>query len=436
LTLVFDDAARAKAGFAFPGVSGVVSATLKTSLPISDADTQAELDLTKAVLDNPAPGLVKAAGRPGKASFVIARRSDGVALDQFQLDAGGAQIAGSVELGKDGAFRAAKLTQVRLSPGDDLRIEAQRGADGLKLVAHGSNFDARPALRQLLQASPEPQRAPPPAPGAKPQASFDDFELDLKAPLVSGYGKQILQNVDLKLERRGGRLRGFSLSGKFGREPFAAVMEHNGGAPQIELSTADGGSLLSFLDMYKRMDGGVLNASIQLGSGRADGALNIRDFYLKNEPTVRQLMSQGAVRADERGITRFDPESVRVGRLQAGFTYAGGVLSLRDGVLSGPEMGLTFDGAIDFPRERVDISGAYVPAYGLNSLLSNIPVLGVVLAGGRHEGVFALNYRATGQLGAPNVSVNPLSVIAPGMMRKIMGVMDGTQRPAEPGVGR
>jgi hypothetical protein len=101
---------------------------------------------------------------------------------------------------------------------------------------------------------------------------------------------------------------------------------------------------------------------------------------------------------------------------------------VRDGVLSGPEIGLTFDGYIDFPRERLDLVGSYVPAYALNNLLSNIPVVGVVLAGGQHEGVFALSYRLYGALPSPSISVNPLSAIAPGLMRKIMGVIDGTAR--------
>jgi hypothetical protein len=32
----------------------------------------------------------------------------------------------------------------------------------------------------------------------------------------------------------------------------------------------------------------------------------------------------------------------------------------------------------------------------------------------------------TGDISAPIVTVNPLSAIAPGLMRKIMGVIDGT----------
>ena len=50
----------------------------------------------------------------------------------------------------------------------------------------------------------------------------------------------------------------------------------------------------------------------------------------------------------------------------------------------------------------------------------------MVVAGGQNEVVFALNYRLTGDISAPIVTVNPLSAIAPGLMRKIMGVLDGT----------
>jgi len=134
------------------------------------------------------------------------------------------------------------------------------------------------------------------------------------------------------------------------------------------------------------------------------------------------------MRSDERGNWRFDPDLVRVGRLQAGFSWASGRLSVTEGVMSGPEIGLSFDGFADFPRDRLDLAGSYVPAYALNSLLSNIPVLGFVIAGGQHEGIFALSYRVTGSFSEPVVSVNPLSAIAPGMIRKIMGVLDGTTR--------
>ncbi len=439
LTLTFDDAARAKSGFALPGVGGPVSASLKAAVPLAEGDAQIELDLTKTALD--IPGLAKPAGKFGKASFVLARRNEGITLDQLMIDAGGAQINGVVDLTREGGFKSAKFSQIRLSPGDDAHVEAQRGPDAVKVTIRGANIDARPIIRALTQGS-ERAATPPPAqgqgatqaqnqgPAQRAGFSLDDIDIDFKSPIVSGFGKQILANVDMKLERRGGRLRAFTLSGLFGREKLAAAMPRNGA--QLQIATADAGSFMSFLDFYQRMDSGALDVTLQLNPGRTDGALRIRDFYLKNEPAMRQLMTQGVARADDRGNIRFDPDSVRFSRLQTGFTTQGGTLNLREGVMSGPEIGLTFDGFIDFAHDRVDVSGAYVPAYGLNSLLSNIPVLGVVLAGGQHEGIFALNYRVLGPLGAPVVNVNPLSAIAPGLMRKIMGVMDGTGRPFDP----
>jgi hypothetical protein len=433
LNLLTDDASRAKAGFGFAGLSGPMSVLIKTPLPMEDSDAQIELDLTRASLDNLLPGLVKPAGRPGKASFTLAKRQDGYALDQFLFDAGGAQIAGLIELTREGAFRGAKLSQVRLSPGDDARAEVVRAGEVMKLVVRGGNIDSRPVMRALLQGAPER----PSASGSKSAVSFDDFDLDLKSPIVSGYGKQILANFDLRMERRGGRPRALTLNANLGREPLAVTMQRGqNGVPQIEISAGDGGSLLSFFDLYHKMDSGALTATVQIGQGRADGALRIQDFYLRNEPAMRQLMTQGVARPDDKGVLRFDPDSVRFSRLQSAFTWSNGRLSLRDGVMSGPDIGLTADGYIDFSRDRIDVSGAYVPAYGLNNLLSNIPVLGVVLAGGQHEGVFALNFRVTGAFSAPTLNVNPLSVIAPGLIRKVMGIMDGTSQIPDAGGAR
>ncbi len=432
VALTFDDGARQRAGFVVAGIGGPVSAIVRTPLPVEDINTQIELDFTRTVFDNPVPGFSKPSGKPAKASFVLTKRGDGIALDQLNVDAGAAQAQGVVELSKDGAFRAAHLAPARLSAGDDMKVDIQKSADAVKILARGRNFDARPMIAAMIRSGGGNGSGSGSA-AASGGSSLDNVEVDFKSPIVTGHGKQILSNVELRYDSRGGCVRNVSVTGNFGREQLAASLAHNAASgQQLEISTNDAGSFLAFLDIYRKMDNGVLNASVQLGQNRADGAIRIRDFYVKGEPTMRQLMAQGGVsRTDERGNMRFDPDSVRVGRLQSDFTWSGGRLFMREGVMSGPEIGMTFDGFIDFPRDRIDLSGAYVPAYALNSLLSNIPVLGVVITGGQHEGIFALNYRLTGAISSPVVNVNPLSAIAPGLMRKMMGVLDGTARMPE-----
>lgn len=427
VTFAFDEAARQRAGYVLPGVNGPVNATVRTPLPVEEVNsTQIDLDFTRTTFDSPVPGLTKPAGKAAKATFIFSRRTESITLDQFSLDAGATQAKGVIELARDGAFRAARFSHARLSAGDDMRLDVQRNGDTVKIIARATNFDARPMMQSLLHSD----RAAASAGAARGASSIDDVDIDFKSPIVTGHGRQILSNVDLKYERRGGRPRAVSLAGSFGRDQLSVSLARaQNGSPQLEVTTSDGGSFLAFLDIYRKMESGALGATVQLGQNRADGALRIRDFYVKGEPTMRELMAQsGSARADEKGVVRFDPDSVRVGQLLTDFTWSAGRLSVRDGVMSGPEIGLTFDGFIDFPRDRLDLSGSYVPAYALNSLLSNIPVVGVVIAGGQNEGIFALNYRVTGTLTAPVVRVNPLSAIAPGLIRKIMGVLDGTAR--------
>jgi len=426
LQVTLDDAQRAKAGLAIPNVSGPIAAQVKTALPVSEADAQVELDLTRASLDNLAPGLSKAAGKQAKANFTLVKRPDGMTLENFSLQAGPTQLAGVVELTRDGGFRAARLSQLRISPGDDLKLDAQRAGDVLKLTVRGTNLDARPILRTMLSG--ESEKGEPTA-GKGVGVSLDDMDLDFKSQLATGAGKQILSNVEIKWERRGSKTKVFSLSGAFGREPLAAALEKDeNGDPYLRISCGDAGSLFSFFDIYHRMEQGSLEAAVFLGEGRSSGELRLEDFFLKGEPAMRQLMTQGAHRADDKGALRFDPDSVRVQRLQTQFAWARGKLSLSSGIMSGPEMGLTFDGYVDFARDRVDVSGSYVPLYALNNLVGNIPLLGELIAGGKHEGVVAMNYGVVGPISSPTVNARPLSLLTPGLFRKVMGVLDGTAR--------
>ena len=80
----------------------------------------------------------------------------------------------------------------------------------------------------------------------------------------------------------------------------------------------------------------------------------------------------------------------------------------------GPSLGLTAAGHIDFDTNDVDLEGTIAPAYVLNSILGNIPVIGNLLQGGKGEAVFAATYKARGSLDQPDISVNPLSALAPG----------------------
>ena len=67
----------------------------------------------------------------------------------------------------------------------------------------------------------------------------------------------------------------------------------------------------------------------------------------------------------------------------------------------------------------IDISGSVVPAYKLNTLFNNIPLIGELLSGKEDEGIFAINYDSIGIWNDPEIKINPLSVLTPGILRYI-----------------
>ena len=101
------------------------------------------------------------------------------------------------------------------------------------------------------------------------------------------------------------------------------------------------------------------------------------------------------------------------------FTPKNTVISVLEARARGRAIGATADGYIDRPKSQIALKGSLVPAYGLNSVLGNIPLLGDVLVSKKGEGVFGVTYSATGNAEQPKIDVNPLSVLTPGILRRI-----------------
>ncbi len=81
----------------------------------------------------------------------------------------------------------------------------------------------------------------------------------------------------------------------------------------------------------------------------------------------------------------------------------------------------SYEGYLDTAKDRTEVNGTFVPAYGLNNAFSQLPILGFILGGDRNEGLFAVNFKVAGSPTAPTLTVNPISAVAPGILRKIFG---------------
>ena len=239
-----------------------------------------------------------------------------------------------------------------------------------------------------------------------------------------------MSGAELRLSKRNTAFRQFALQGRFGRFPVSGSMASNG---TIRISARDAGALVSFIDLYKHMEGGNLAATMQLNDDTLSGNLEIHDFVLRDEPAIERLVATSTTLSapgqDTEAARRIDAGAVEFSRLKVNFERAGSHLELRDATMYGPQIGLSVDGWLDYSHDRVGMKGTFVPAYAVNNLFSQIPVFGMFLGGKSNEGLLAITFNISGQASQPTLNINPLSVIAPGFLRNIFGVLDAPNSP-------
>ena len=436
IVVTLDDAARARLGLpAVAGVSGPMTAHVNASLgDPSKIKAQVDVDLTKTSLAAAYIGLDKPAGRPAKVTFAVNPGENRMLIEPIALDVGSLQGRGSIELGGDNAFKSAHFSSLKVSPGDDMRLDVGKGDDTFKLTIRGSTIDARPFLKALT--SMPANSATPLARSAKAEKSemegFKGFDIDMKSGILTGFNKEVMSGADLKLSKRGSQIRQLTVHGRFGRDAVAGSMDadHN-----VRITSGDAGALVSFLDLYKHMEGGQLAANMAMDGDMLSGNLEIHDFVLRDEPAIRSLVARSttisAPGEDTEAARRINANAVEFSRLKVDFERDGSRLQLHDATMHGPEIGLSVDGWLDYSHNRVAMNGTFVPVFAFNNLFSQIPVFGAVLGGKSNEGLLAITFAISGIASSPTLTINPLSVVTPGFLRNIFNVIDtpGIQMP-------
>ncbi len=425
VSFTLDDGARARKGLRF-GSQLAGPLPVKAAIPLGKNPRQGvriEVDFARASVDGLVPGWTKTAGRPGKLALTLIEGPLNEIRD-LQLDAGPVQLRGSAWLNAEGTVEKADLPTFKLSSGDDMRLQIERANGIHKVVVRGNVGDARPFIR-FLNASPAPTPR-----GAQAKADAKDIDLDVALSILTGHNDEAITNAAIKASLRRDNLRQLDLEGRLGSSNVVVqtVPKAGGGSPVIVAQAEDAGRMLRFLDIYRRMEGGDMVVQLATGEGPQVGFVILHRFLLRNEPALRRIIpTQTQVIAGTDSSGR--PQSVRIDVNEVGFTKArvdflktAGRLDFKDAAIWGQSIGFTLGGFIDYARDRADITGTFVPAYGLNNAFAQVPLFGPLLSGGQYEGLFAVNFRISGQASAPTLTVNPLSAVAPGFLRKLFGV--------------
>jgi hypothetical protein len=424
LQATLDDASRARLGLDLgPAVTGAVPIKLTGKIGGPDQDTKlsVEADLTALKLDNVLPGWVKLAGKAGKATFNVIPKEESTRFEDIVIEGGGTSIKGSLELDQNGDLMNANFPTYSPSEGDKASLRAERGPDGvIKITMRGDVFDGRGLLKSAISGTTKDEGK------SKSKLKNIDLDVDFRLGAVAGFNGEAVRSLDMKFSRRNGAIKSLALTGKIGRDtPLSAELKtrgHGVGRDLIYVQTNDAGAFFRFSDIYSKMIGGQLMLAMDpptVEPSAREGLMNVRDFTVKGETALDRVVAGGPKGAKS---------TVSFTRLRAEFSRQNGQLTVRDGVVKGPMVGATIEGSIDYVANQVRMSGTFVPLYGLNNMFGQIPVLGFFLGGGSDEGLFGVTYEVVGTPGAPVVRINPISAMAPGVLRKIFEFNTGKQQ--------
>ena len=404
---VLDAAARDRFGLGFDWLSGPVAVELDASAsgggPMAAA---VALDAAAAAVSLPALHWEKPPGAPAAARATLVLDDDGSVgeVARFEIAADGLAAAGSAAPTGDGGWTA-RLERLRAGRTDVSGV-VRTGNGAATALLDGASLDLRAAVRG--------DGADPPPP----------FVLSAKVSELALDDSLSLADATVHASHDGRVLKRAAVDGLLpGGAPLSLrLREGSDGGPRLLTASAeDAGRVFDALGLTPNMVGGTLAMDAELGVDgdpeAARGELRVNGFRMVDAPVLARLLNLISITG---ALESLGGDGLSFDSLRAPYEYSGGVLTVDGAVASGVSLGVTMDGAIDFRRDTVDVSGNVVPFYGVNAVVGAVPLVGDLLTGGDREGVFAAPYSVSGDREDPAISVNPLAMVLPGILRKFM----------------
>ena len=169
----------------------------------------------------------------------------------------------------------------------------------------------------------------------------------------------------------------------------------------MRMSSTDAGAILRFLDIYEHMEGGKIDLALKGGAeGPMTGQVDARDFELVERADACARSSRQRRPATIEASTRpSSATSIRRASTSSGATRRSKkatATSPSNGVLRGPLLGSSFQGTLYDKEGNMDMTGTFMPAYGLNRIFGELPLIGVMLGNGRDRGLIGVTFKLEG----------------------------------------
>lgn len=183
------------------------------------------------------------------------------------------------------------------------------------------------------------------------------------------------------------------------------------------LSSQDAGYALKVLNYTSAVKGGTLQVKGTYSPNNGTkGLLEVKDFYLEDQPILTRLLRLASFTGIYDTLTG---QGLNFAKAEIPYQIDKTAITLQDALITGSSLGITLNGLYNRETGFLDLYGSLLPFYGINSLPGKIPLIGKLFVGEKGGGLIGVSYSVKGSMPNPEISVNPLSAIAPGAARNL-----------------
>lgn len=377
-------------------ISGQGEADMTIALhPTRPAQLQVRSDLDGIALAIPPLAWRMAAGRTGDfaAEVTLGPQPE---VRSLTLEGAGLSLDGAVTFTEDGYLN--RFTAGRFRLGQWLDVQGGlvgRGNAAPAIEVSGGVLDFR-TMPSLLGAS---------GSGGGGDVGPLDVRLD-RMQITEGIALTGLR-ASLDGATGSGQFRGQVNNGA----PISGQLVPSANGPSVRLQSPDGGAVLRSADIFENMHGGAFDLILaaRAQSGEYDGRLTIDSPRLRDASVMAELLNLISVVGL---LEQLSGDGINLGQVDGAFRITPTAITVQEGTAVGPSMGFSMDGVYDVASGRYEMQGVVSPFYLVNGLF------GAIFAT-RREGLFGFNYRLIGDSDDTRVTVNPLSILTPGIFREI-----------------
>lgn len=326
-------------------------------------------------------GTLRVAGRLGELA----------AVERLEISAPGLEATGSVEFASGLRLREARFDRVAVGDWLDARATLTGMGVGLPpaVAIDGGTVDIRSARLN---------------PGD-----------DVGGPLKVALDRLVVSEQVALTDLRGEFVTGRGLEGDFTARvndgpAVSGALQSGQSGMSVRIVSDQAGAVLAELGLFRNARGGSMELALtQAGEKNVyDGRMNAANVSIIEAPVMAELLNSISIVGL---LDRLATGSITMSRIEAEFRLGPGSLTLYPSSAVGPSLGISLEGVHDSKNNMLDMQGVISPVYFLNAV-------GQLFTRGG-EGLFGFIFRLKGDSRNPRVSVNPMSILTPGMFREI-----------------